>query len=204
MVVAAVMVTFLIGGAAVAAHRFSDVPESNVFHDDISWLADMDITRGCNPPANTRFCPDDFVTRGQMAAFLRRLWNAIEAEGLEGPPGPQGPQGPAGPPGPEGPEGPEGPQGPDGPAASLDNFYSVAGDPSAELNTGDPFTVVAECFPTDKATGGGFRSTGGVTLTESYNGEEAYQWTVSGVAQEDGITVHAEAQCVGNLPGDTP
>lgn len=30
------------------------------------------ITRGCNLPVNTRFCPDDYVTCGQMAAFLRR------------------------------------------------------------------------------------------------------------------------------------
>src|SRR5690606_21829666 len=34
--------------------------------------AESGITRGCNPPANTRFCPDDYVTRGQMAAFLVR------------------------------------------------------------------------------------------------------------------------------------
>jgi hypothetical protein len=51
---------------------FEDVSEDNVFHADILWLADQGITRGCNPPDNTRFCPDDFVTRGQMAAFLVR------------------------------------------------------------------------------------------------------------------------------------
>jgi len=27
---------------------------------------------GCNPPTNDRFCPNDYVTRGQMAAFLAR------------------------------------------------------------------------------------------------------------------------------------
>ena len=37
--------------------------------------------RGCNPPANTMYCPDDFVTRAQMAAFL------VRAMGL--PPGPE-------------------------------------------------------------------------------------------------------------------
>jgi Tol biopolymer transport system component len=42
------------------------------FASDIAWLADREITRGCNPPSNTRFCPDGFVTRGQMAAFLVR------------------------------------------------------------------------------------------------------------------------------------
>src|SRR5690606_40264743 len=38
----------------------------------IAALAAADITRGCNPPTNDRFCPDDPVTRGQMAAFLVR------------------------------------------------------------------------------------------------------------------------------------
>ncbi len=58
---------------AVAGHTFSDVPESHVFHEDIDWLEAAGVTKGCNPPSNTRYCPDDEVTRGQMAAFLRRL-----------------------------------------------------------------------------------------------------------------------------------
>lgn len=65
--------------AALASDRFEDVPATHVFHDDIAWLADQGITRGCNPPANSRFCPEDPVTRGQMAAFMHRL-----ADGLEG------------------------------------------------------------------------------------------------------------------------
>lgn len=51
---------------------FNDVPPSNVFIDDIIWLAEQGITKGCNPPENTLFCPEDPVTRGQMAAFLVR------------------------------------------------------------------------------------------------------------------------------------
>ncbi len=51
---------------------FTDVPDTLVFHDDISDLAYAGITRGCSPPANDAFCPDDPVTRGQMAAFLHR------------------------------------------------------------------------------------------------------------------------------------
>jgi len=58
--------------AVWAADRFSDVPDSNVFHNDIGWLADAGITLGCNPPTNDRYCPNDSVTRGQMAAFLHR------------------------------------------------------------------------------------------------------------------------------------
>ena len=42
---------------------------------DIEWLAGEGITKGCNPPDNTLFCPDDSVTRGQMAAFLGRAFD---------------------------------------------------------------------------------------------------------------------------------
>ena len=71
---------------AYAADRFTDVPDSNTFHDDISWLADADVTKGCNPPANTLYCPSDFVTRGQMAAFLHRLADnqVVDAGALQG------------------------------------------------------------------------------------------------------------------------
>ena len=51
--------------------RFVDDDDS-IFEADIEWLAAQGITLGCNPPLNDRFCPDEFVTRGQMAAFLRR------------------------------------------------------------------------------------------------------------------------------------
>jgi hypothetical protein len=39
---------------------------------DINALRAAGITSGCNPPANTLYCPHDFVTRGQMASFLAR------------------------------------------------------------------------------------------------------------------------------------
>lgn len=58
---------------AGASHGFTDIPDTNVFHADIDWLADFGVTKGCNPPANTEFCPTDAVTRETMAAFLRRL-----------------------------------------------------------------------------------------------------------------------------------
>jgi hypothetical protein len=53
------------------ARSFTDTV-GHVFYQDILWLSGMDITRGCNPPANDEFCPDDPVTRGQMAAFIDR------------------------------------------------------------------------------------------------------------------------------------
>ena len=69
----AVSVAVLIPVAAVASHQFTDVPDSNIFHDDIAWMADNNVTKGCNPPANDKYCPSNTVTREQMAAFMHRL-----------------------------------------------------------------------------------------------------------------------------------
>ncbi len=55
----------------VTGTSFEDTINSP-FKGDIAWLADVGVTKGCNPTANTRFCPDARVTRGQMAAFLHR------------------------------------------------------------------------------------------------------------------------------------
>jgi hypothetical protein len=46
--------------------------DDSVFRNEIEWLYFSEITRGCNPPFNDRFCPDSVITRGQMAAFLVR------------------------------------------------------------------------------------------------------------------------------------
>lgn len=59
--------------AAIAADSFTDVANSNTFHDDIAAIADVGVTKGCNPPVNDEYCPNDNVTRGQMAAFMNRL-----------------------------------------------------------------------------------------------------------------------------------
>jgi hypothetical protein len=73
-VVALVVATaLLVPGAAWASHQFTDVSDDNVFHDDIDAIADAGVTKGCNPPDNTEYCPDDLVTREQMAAFMNRL-----------------------------------------------------------------------------------------------------------------------------------
>lgn len=58
--------------APSSGNMFDDVGPTHAFRADIEWLAGEGITQGCNPPANTEFCPDDEVTRGQMAAFLVR------------------------------------------------------------------------------------------------------------------------------------
>ena len=46
--------------------------ESSVFQESINKLANHDITKGCNPPANDEFCPDENLGRAQMATFLAR------------------------------------------------------------------------------------------------------------------------------------
>ena len=73
-VVALVIVTSMLtaGGTAWASHKFNDVPDSNVFHDDISWLAGTGITKGYGDGG---YHPTDPVTRQAMAAFMKRLYN---------------------------------------------------------------------------------------------------------------------------------
>ncbi|MPZ52597.1 MAG: hypothetical protein GEU79_07675 [Acidimicrobiia bacterium] len=67
-----VALLFTPGTTSAADGPFDDVPSDHLFVDEITWLAGEGITLGCNPPDNTLFCPDDPVTRGQMAAFLVR------------------------------------------------------------------------------------------------------------------------------------
>jgi len=57
-----------------ATQRFSDVPPSNVFYDFIDRMAVLNITLGCTPD-HLMYCPNDSVTRAQMAAFLVRAFN---------------------------------------------------------------------------------------------------------------------------------
>jgi hypothetical protein len=55
---------------AFASHQFTDVGTgSGSFHTQISRVKGAGITAGCSP---TTYCPNDPVTRGQMAAFLAR------------------------------------------------------------------------------------------------------------------------------------
>ncbi len=46
--------------------------DGHLFENAIDKLGTAKVTLGCNPPVNDKFCPDDHVTRGQMAAFLTR------------------------------------------------------------------------------------------------------------------------------------
>jgi hypothetical protein len=69
------MAAFLVRALALTddggGNTFTD-DNGSIFENDIAKLATAGITQGCNPPDNTMFCPNDFVTRGQMAAFIHR------------------------------------------------------------------------------------------------------------------------------------
>jgi len=73
LLVVAAAALLLVPIVAIAADGFTDVEGDNVFRNDIQWLADAEVTLGCNPPTNDQFCPKANVTREQMAAFLHRL-----------------------------------------------------------------------------------------------------------------------------------
>lgn len=65
------MAAFLVRGFQLTAggsSPFTDIGDS-IFAEDIVRLEKAGITHGCSA---TTFCPENYVTRGQMAAFLRR------------------------------------------------------------------------------------------------------------------------------------
>jgi hypothetical protein len=72
--------------AAFLERAFPDLPvvagpptyadmAGSVFVGNVEWLAETGVTRGCTPD---RFCPNEPVTRGQMAAFLFRAMSAAD------------------------------------------------------------------------------------------------------------------------------
>jgi len=63
-----------VNAGRVLTRRFIDT-SSSLFVNAIDWLADEDITEGCNPPANHLYCPNDRVSRGEMAVFLSRAFD---------------------------------------------------------------------------------------------------------------------------------
>lgn len=62
---------------------FVDVDSASLFVGDIQWLRQRGITKGCNPPVNDRFCPDQAVTRAQMASFLVRALDLRDGADLD-------------------------------------------------------------------------------------------------------------------------
>lgn len=71
LLVSTLVMTLLVALPALAGGTFTD-DDGSPHEGYIEAIASDGITAGCNPPANDRYCPDDAVTRGQMAAFLVR------------------------------------------------------------------------------------------------------------------------------------
>jgi len=128
---AAVLMLVPVAAFAGSVSGFDDVPDDNIYASDIAWIKDAGVTKGCNPPDNTLYCPDSNVTREQMAAFMHRLavnqvvdaatvegMTAAELKGQTGDTGPAGPAGADGADGATGPAGDEGPAGADGAAGT--------------------------------------------------------------------------------------
>jgi hypothetical protein len=78
-VVGGICVLGLASGAigAYASHTFTDVPDTNPFHDEIDWLTQKGITTGFG---DGTYRPGNPVTRQAMAAFLNRLDNGSPIE----------------------------------------------------------------------------------------------------------------------------
>ncbi len=59
-----------------ACGGFTDVPGAAGYCNAVDWLINRGVTLGCLPGPNT-YCPNDPVTRAQMALFMQRLGDVI-------------------------------------------------------------------------------------------------------------------------------
>lgn len=197
-----------VGTLAYASHTFTDVPEGHTFHNAIEWMQDSDITKGCNPPANDQYCPDDFVTRGQMAAFFARAANSrtFDAGTLDGLDSSEFAK--------------KGEPAGAGDADTLDGFDSTdfvqVGDPVTDSDSLDgkdsseflsstiqvreteesvllgPLDITTECDAGETVIGGGFESVGGLGVNVTDNHPTDDGWNVAGTVSVLGtITVYA-------------
>jgi hypothetical protein len=65
-----VLLVALLPFSLLAANPFNDLNPGSVHNDNIDAIYNAGITTGCDP--NVSYCPNDFVTREQMASFLAR------------------------------------------------------------------------------------------------------------------------------------
>ena len=70
LIVLIAAVVFIPIGAA-ATHIFTDVSDFNTHAAGIEWVANAGVTAGCGD--GTTYCPNDDVTRAQMATYMHRL-----------------------------------------------------------------------------------------------------------------------------------
>ncbi len=75
----AVWVVRVLGGQdppRVSESRFDDVGSDSFYAPFVERMADLGVTRGCGD--GSVFCPDNVVTRAQMAVFLSRAYYLAE------------------------------------------------------------------------------------------------------------------------------
>ena len=58
-------------------HDFFTDDDGTTHENNINRLAEAGLSQGCNPPDNDRYCPDQAITRAQMATFLARALDLI-------------------------------------------------------------------------------------------------------------------------------
>lgn len=75
LLLATLAIVLMVASLAFAEHEsFTDVGSGHLFSDHTTqWLVETYITRGCNLPASSGPCFDDWGTRGQTAALPHRL-----------------------------------------------------------------------------------------------------------------------------------
>jgi hypothetical protein len=142
--------------SAAATHRFRDVQDGSAHAEAIAWLVESGVTAGCAD--GETYCPEDAVSREQMATFMRRLAGAapgvapsVDAATVQGL-GPADLRGAPGPPGADGRDGADGADGTDGVAGLL--LRSTTG--TAGANAG--FTATVSCPFGWRAVGGGYHA----------------------------------------------
>jgi hypothetical protein len=150
--------------AFAATSLFDDVPDDSIFVSDINWMNEYGITRGCNPPDNTSYCPEGDVSREQMAAFMHRLADsqAVDAGTVEGftadelqeQKGETGPQGPRGE---QRDTGPQGDEGDPGDPTTLDTYLVTGSGTPVRLPDGS-VVLMAICDTGDLVLSGGAKA----------------------------------------------
>jgi hypothetical protein len=69
VVAATIALVALSATIVLANHDFPDVATGAYYHSSVSWLVDRGVTSGCG---GGKYCPNNNVTRGQMAVFLEK------------------------------------------------------------------------------------------------------------------------------------
>ena len=73
------MAAFLVRGLGYTDNGGGDLfidDDGSIFEESIDRLATAGVTSGCKAAPDPMFCPEGFVTRGEMAAFLHRALGA--------------------------------------------------------------------------------------------------------------------------------